>query len=110
LNPLLDNAIKYSPKGGEVRVSVTTTGDSIRVAISDNGPGIPAAEFEHLLPSLLGQQDQELGQRMRGSGLGLDMARRFIKLHGGTLWIERPRSRNGTTVVFDLPSWRQSPR
>lgn len=102
LNPLLDNAIRYSPEYGNVTVVLDMIGGYVRVAISDEGPGISESDLSDVFEALTAEE-LTLGQRMRGSGLGLDIARRLIELHHGTLRIENHGGSPGATVTFALP-------
>lgn len=101
LNPLMDNAIKFSPQNGEIFVSAHLTENYVEVQISDQGPGIKSDELDKLL-NLKATDSTAFSQRMRGSGLGLSMAKRMIELHNGRLWIESD-GESGTTVSFRLP-------
>lgn len=96
LNNLIANAVRHSPAGGNVTVTATATGKSIEVAVSDNGPGIPAA----LLPRVFDRFVR--GPDSRGSGLGLAIARDVVEAHGGVISAES-RPGQGTTVRFTLP-------
>ena len=100
MNPLLDNAVRYSPQGGEVHLSLRWSDCALIVELSDEGPGIP----QHELAALLGGDSPRarLGQRIRSSGLGLSMANRFIEAHGGNLSVSAGVPR-GTTVRLTLP-------
>lgn len=101
LNPLLDNAIKFSPEGGEVTVGMQLTPGFAEVKISDHGPGINPTEINRLLEGHL-PEASGFTQRMRGTGLGLSIAKRLIELHGGKLWISSD-GRSGTDVNFQIP-------
>jgi len=70
LGNLLDNAIKYSPRGGLVLVRVEHSGDAVRVSISDSGPGIPAADRDRVLQRFI-RLDQ--ARSSPGNGLGLSL-------------------------------------
>lgn len=101
LNPLMDNAIKFSPKRGEVVVRARLTAKYVEVDVSDQGPGIKPDELERLM-NWRATKPASLTQRIRSSGLGLSMAKRMIELHSGKLWIESD-GKSGTTVSFRLP-------
>lgn len=96
---LLSNAIKYSPDGGTIHLKVSADGRQARVAVSDEGPGIPEAQraglFERFYrPRRPGEQP--------GIGLGLAIARGIIEAHGGSIDAVSGPGR-GTTVWFTLP-------
>jgi two-component system OmpR family sensor kinase len=103
LTNLVDNAVRYSPDGGTVRVALACDDRSCRIAISDNGPGIPAAAQPHIFdrfyradPSRV--QDQE----GKGAGLGLAISRWIAEAHGGAVALERSGP-DGSTFVVTLP-------
>ena len=98
---LVSNAIKFTDEGGDVRVSVDRKGDEIRVAVRDNGIGIPA----DALPRLAQPFEQVSDTRDRnydGTGLGLALTKSFAEMHGGRLTIASEAGR-GTQVSFFLP-------
>jgi two-component system sensor histidine kinase QseC len=92
---LLGNALKFTPAGGQVRVSVNETADEVSVVIQDTGPGVPDA----MLPQL-GRRFARGDHTRSGSGLGLSIAARVAELHGGTLCFE---SAQGLKVTLSLP-------
>lgn len=96
---LLDNAVKFSPEGSTVAVELTATADTVRFAVSDEGPGIPPAKRERLLQRF--ETDPGDGQGS-GLGLGLAIARRLVHLHGGELVLGGSEA-GGARVVLSLP-------
>ncbi len=103
LTTLLSNAIKYSPRGGEVRVRSTSDDNSVRVSVADQGPGLPA-DFENGL--FVGYQrhmqtDGSAPQSV-GTGLGLPIARQIIEMHGGRMWYDSTPGA-GSQFHFTLP-------
>ena len=98
---LLDNAVKYSPAGGEVRVSVDPHDDAVAIRVRDNGIGIAAED----LPDL-GRPFARGSPRARtfsGMGIGLYLARLVAEGHGGSLELASPGEDKGTTVTLELP-------
>lgn len=98
---LVSNAIKFTDEGGEIRVSIDQKGDEIRVAVRDNGVGIPA----EALPRLAQPFEQVSDTRDRnydGTGLGLALTKSFAEMHGGRLTIASQEGK-GTQVSFYLP-------
>ena len=97
---LIDNAIKYSPAGPSVEISLSVAGPNVRIRVQDHGQGIPDEE----LPLLF--QRFHRGERARslshGSGLGLSIVRRIVELHRGTVAVES-RHGSGSSVVVELP-------
>ncbi|SDO03811.1 two-component system, NtrC family, sensor histidine kinase GlrK [Rhodoferax sp. OV413] len=82
LGNLLSNAIRFSPSGGRIRWWVGTLGDKAVLQISDNGPGVPAADREHIFDPFYRGSLQPQGQA-RGSGIGLSIVREQVSAHGG---------------------------
>ncbi len=115
LNNLLDNAIRYSPEGGTVEVTLThTPSTGATLTVWDRGQGIPPAQrdalFEH---DEVGDSDacpeQEHGQEQGGGlGLGLFISRQIVELHGGELYAEFPPA-GGTRIVMRLPVGLDNP-
>lgn len=99
---LLSNAIKFSPPGGKVEVLVTLTefGDEVRIAVSDQGPGVPPGDRERIFEPFVRLANDS---RQEGSGLGLAVARKLTGLHGGRLRVE-PGSGGGSTFILTLPA------
>jgi signal transduction histidine kinase len=102
LNTLLENAVKYSPDGGDVRVSAAVHGGFVRFTVSDEGIGIPESERERVFEKFH-RLDPQMLQGIGGTGLGLYIARRLLERMGGSIWIE-PKKTKGTTVAFELPA------
>jgi heavy metal sensor kinase len=101
---LLDNAIKYTPRGGSVRVRLDRNGNSCKLAIADTGRGIPT-ELQPRIFERFFRADQARsrdGGRNGSAGLGLAIARWIAELHGGALVLERSNS-EGSTFVISLP-------
>ncbi|MBU1878663.1 MAG: cell wall metabolism sensor histidine kinase WalK, partial [Chloroflexi bacterium] len=106
---LLDNAIKYSPAGGVVTVTVAPEEAGLCVSVRDEGPGIPPAAQPHVFQRFY-RADEARSRRFTGgaahastgSGLGLSIAQALVHAHGGRIWLESAES-VGTTVSFFLP-------
>lgn len=97
---LLDNAVKWSPEGGTVRViSKQITGDRIRLSVTDSGPGIPPEHREHIFQRFYRAPES---RSMPGSGLGLAIARQVFERHGGSVHAEESPD-GGTRMVVELP-------
>jgi signal transduction histidine kinase len=97
LTNLIDNAIKYSPAGDEVEVSVQPENGSVRITVSDRGPGI-SYDQQRLIFEKFGRADVPGGSKP-GTGLGLFIARSFAEAHGGTVEVD---SRPGEGATFTL--------
>jgi two-component system phosphate regulon sensor histidine kinase PhoR len=98
---LVDNAIKYSPDGGDVTVELAPAGERLRVAVRDSGLGIPLAEQERIFEKFY-RLDPSLTRGVGGSGLGLYISRELVSRMGGSLAV-RSRPGEGATFVLELP-------
>lgn len=103
LENLLDNAVSFSPPGAAVTVSLERQGDLLELAVSDEGPGIPAEEREKVFERFhsLRPQSEDFGSH---SGLGLAIARTIAEAHDGSLTAcDREDGRPGACLVLQLP-------
>ena len=101
LTNLIDNALKFTPAGGQVILSAAPFGSHmIAVQVNDTGPGVPD-EYREKIFERFSQVPGLLGRR-RGSGLGLTFCRLALEAQGGRIWVE-PRSGGGSSFVFTLP-------
>jgi two-component system phosphate regulon sensor histidine kinase PhoR len=99
---LVDNAVKYTPEGGAVRVTGRLLGTgSVEVAVADTGIGIPPADLPRITERFY-RVDKARSQELGGTGLGLAIVKHLVMAHGGELRIESEYGR-GTTVRFSLP-------
>src|SRR6266508_4060588 len=103
LGNLLDNALKFTPEGGEVRVAAVADGEPgfARVAVADNGPGVPADAAERIFERLW-QVEDDAGPSRKGLGLGLHICRELVARQGGRIWVDS-RPGEGATFAFTLP-------
>jgi PAS domain S-box-containing protein len=99
---LLDNAIKFTPKGGTVRVVLEGHEDRASVTVEDNGCGITADSHEKLFDKFFQAQDP-LTRSCGGTGIGLFMAKSIISLHGGRI-SAGPPSNQGASFTVELPT------
>ena len=98
---LIDNAVKYSPDGGEVVVSTVPAAASVRVEVADQGIGIPPAEQEAVFEKFY-RADSQHRMAPSGTGLGLYICRELVQRMGGTIGV-RSRPGGGSTFWFQLP-------
>ncbi len=99
---IVANAIKYSPRGETVSVDYHDRGGALCVTVTDRGPGIPASELEKVFDRYY-QVKQKSGASYGGSGLGLDIAKRLMTLHGGRIWVENQAS-GGCIFSVEMPA------
>jgi signal transduction histidine kinase len=101
---LLNNAIKFTPRNGTITLSVAPVLDHGYVVfnVSDTGIGIPASELQKLFSEFF-RADNEINQNVKGTGLGLVLAKNIIQAHHGKIWVQS-QVQVGTTFYFTLPS------
>jgi signal transduction histidine kinase len=100
---LLDNALRYTPEGGEIEISLTTpvTETELQFSIKDNGIGIPEDQKERIFTRFF-RASNAIKKETEGSGLGLYISKNIIEAHGGKIWFESKEGK-GTTFYFSLP-------
>lgn len=91
---LIDNAIRYTPEGGQVRIAIETQPREVCLVIEDSGPGIPDEQMQRVFERFKRGEDE----REEGSGLGLSIVRRIIELHQARIALENRASDNGLRV------------
>ena len=96
---LLSNAARFSPPGGEIRLSASHRGERMLFVIEDEGPGITDEMKSAILTRL---DTPAAGGRQRGAGLGLSIVRTFVNMHGGTISAEK-REPKGSRIIINLP-------
>lgn len=101
LSNLLSNAIKYSPEGGRIVVRGTVGPGVVTVSVSDEGPGIARADLPHVFDRFY-RANSELTKRVKGTGLGLYLAKAVVEAHGGRIRVESAPG-HGTTFSFTMP-------
>ncbi|MBM3132310.1 MAG: PAS domain S-box protein, partial [Chloroflexi bacterium] len=101
MDNIIDNAIKYSPKGTTIRVEATRSESNLQVSVSDQGVGIPAAELERVFDRMY-RVKRDATARVAGVGLGLSICRGVVDAHGGKIWMESVEGQ-GSTCFFTLP-------
>jgi signal transduction histidine kinase len=98
---LLDNAVKFTPRGGKVTLDVEAAKGSIDLVVRDNGPGIPPEALPRIFEKFFQVDPANTGQ-VRGFGLGLYYTRQFVQNHGGTIHMASEPGK-GTAVTIHLP-------
>jgi signal transduction histidine kinase len=102
LENLLNNALRYTPQGGSIRIIANSDGRAVFVTVADTGTGIPPEHLPHLFERFWKSADSG------GSGLGLAIARTLVEAHGGQIHAESTLGR-GTTLRLQLPLSEQPP-
>ena len=87
LQNLLDNAIQYTPPGGQIDVSALSNGKGVTFTVADTGIGIPESELERIFERFY-RVDAARSREAGGTGLGLAIARHIVDAHGGRIWVE----------------------
>jgi GAF domain-containing protein len=98
---LLSNAVKFTPEGGRVEVRATRANGGVEIAVSDTGIGIAAEDQETIFEEFR-QVGTDYARKREGTGLGLALTKRFVELHGGTIWVKSEVG-HGSTFTFTLP-------
>jgi two-component system sensor histidine kinase KdpD len=97
---LVENAVKYTPPGAEIAVSAAVADGELRVSVADHGPGVPGEALPRLFEPFY---RAPATSTIRGSGLGLAVARGLVEAHGGRIWAENEDGR-GARFTFAIPS------
>ena len=105
LGNVLDNAIKYSPDGGDVRVELHGEDDTVRFVVQDEGMGFEPSSAEAIFERFH-RLDPQQTRGIGGTGLGLYIARELVRRMGGRIWAESERGR-GAVFSFELPRVRE---
>jgi signal transduction histidine kinase len=103
---LLSNAVKFTPEGGRIGINARKADVSVEISVSDTGIGI-APEDQARIFEEFRQVGDDHAHKREGTGLGLTLAKKFVELHGGKIWVESEVGK-GSTFSFTLPE-RSSP-
>src|SRR5262249_43316819 len=98
---LLSNAVKFTPEGGRISLAATVTEGVITITVSDTGIGI-APEDQASIFEEFRQVGGDDARKQEGTGLGLTLAKKFVELHGGRIWV-KSQVGQGSTFTFTLP-------
>jgi len=98
---LLENALKYAPRGSHIDISTRRHANDVEICIRDNGPGIPEADLPHIFERFY-RVDKGRSREKGGTGLGLSIVKHIVQLHGGRVWCESKLGQ-GTAFFFSLP-------
>lgn len=98
---LIDNAVKYTPRGGQIRVTLSAQSGEAVFRVQDTGIGIPEADVKHIFDRFY-RVDKARSRATGGTGLGLSIVRQMVQLHGGTIAVESTPG-EGSAFIVRLP-------
>jgi signal transduction histidine kinase len=99
---LLGNAVKFTPEGGQVWVRAHTDNGAVRFEVGDTGPGIAPEQHDKIFLPFHQVPTGEIGDKPEGTGLGLALAKKFVEMQGGKIWVESEVGR-GSRFFFTIP-------
>ena len=102
LSLTVDNAIKYTPAGGQIWVQLSEEPDLLKLTVADTGIGIPPEQREKVFERFY-RVDKARSREQGGTGLGLSIVYEIVKRHGGQVWVESGLQGTGSTFVVTLP-------
>jgi signal transduction histidine kinase len=105
---VLNNAAKYTPSGGAVKLTVRAEGSNVKLIISDNGIGM-SPELRSRVFELFAQADRNSDRSQGGLGLGLALVKSLVELHGGAVSVDSDGEQKGSTFTIILPGASQQP-
>jgi signal transduction histidine kinase len=98
---LMENAVKYTQAGGQVKVTLQRQGRDARLTVADNGPGIPKESLPHIFDRFY-RVDKARSREKGGTGLGLSIVHQLVLLHGGSIRVESEEG-SGASFIVELP-------
>ena len=98
---LLSNAVKFTPEGGRIGIKASQADGLVEISVSDTGIGI-APEDQPKIFEEFRQVGSDYAHKTEGTGLGLTLAKKFVELHGGRIWVESEVGK-GSRFIFTLP-------
>jgi signal transduction histidine kinase len=98
---LVENAIKYTPSGGQVKINLRAASSGVALEVRDTGIGIAPLDLPHMFEKFYRSGRREAYQQ-RGTGLGLAIVKSIAERHGGRVWVESQLGK-GSTFYFELP-------
>jgi len=99
---LVSNAVKFTPRGGKIQVSLRRVNSSLLIEVTDNGIGMESELLPHIFERFR-QGDSGTSRSVGGLGLGLAIAKQLVELHGGAIWASSPGVDRGSTFTVQLP-------
>jgi signal transduction histidine kinase len=101
---LVSNAIRFTPRGGQIAIRVTSRGDQVECAVEDSGAGLTPGQIDRLFRPFSQVHLDAPGLPATGTGLGLFICKGIITLHGGRIWCRSGGTGRGSTFLFSLPA------
>ncbi len=98
---LISNVLKFTLDGGTIAIDAERLGDQVEIRVKDSGVGIPKEEFVKIFDRFY-QVDSSLTRKVGGTGIGLNIAKEYVEMHSGRIWVESEVGQ-GSTFVFTLP-------
>jgi signal transduction histidine kinase len=98
---LLSNAVKFTPEGGRIGINARQSNSAVEISVTDTGIGISAEDQARIFEEFR-QVGTDYEHKSEGTGLGLTLAKKFVELHGGKIWVESEVGK-GSTFTFSLP-------
>ena len=98
---LLSNAVKFTPEGGRIGIKARQADGSVEISVSDTGIGISPEDQPKIFEEFR-QVGSDYAHKVEGTGLGLTLAKKFVELHGGRIWVESEVGK-GSRFIFTLP-------
>jgi len=105
---LVGNALKFTPEEGKVWVRASAEDGEVRIEVGDTGPGIASEHQEKIFLEFQQVKAMTGGNKPEGTGLGLALAKKFVEMHGGKIWVESELGK-GSRFFFTLPTGRAVP-
>jgi two-component system sensor histidine kinase QseC len=103
LTNLIENAIKYSGAGGEIRVGVERVSEGVKLTVEDSGPGIPADQYDKVFQRFYRVSSDRQGATVPGSGIGLAIVQHVAEIHGATISLSGSGFATGLAVTVEFP-------
>jgi signal transduction histidine kinase len=98
---LMDNAIKFTPEGGNITVDARVGEDGAKITIKDTGAGISEEETQKVFQPFTQLGNSKYGKQV-GTGLGLSLVKKFVEMHAGRIWVESEFGK-GSKFIFTIP-------
>jgi signal transduction histidine kinase len=98
--------MKFTPAGGRITINARTLNAAVEISVTDTGIGIAEQDQPKVFEEFR-QVGNDNAKKIEGTGLGLTLAKKFVELHGGRIWVERELGK-GSTFVFTLPTTLQA--